>query len=89
MDEQTFRKLINALITLSKDVTELRASELAMSQIISEILPLVDPQVARRLAHYPDYTEAHRQAVLLELEKTNPWLAAQLDADSSMPGGTL
>ena len=89
MDNETLGKLINALITLSKEVNELRASELAMSQIISEILPLLDPAVAHRLAHYPDYAEAHRQEILLELEKTNPWLAAQLDADSPMPGGTL
>jgi len=82
MNDQEYQALLKTLITLSKDICDLRASELAMSQIITEILPLVDPQVAQRLAHYPDYTDAHRQEMLLELEKTNPWLAAHLDADS-------
>jgi len=85
-NDQEYHAFVKTLITLSKDVLELRASELAMSRIITEILPLVDPQVAQRLAHYPDYTDAHREAILLELEKTNPWLAAQLDADSPTIG---
>jgi hypothetical protein len=82
MKDQEYQALIKTLIGLSKDVLDLRASELAMSQIITEILPLIDPQVAQRLAHYPDYADSHRQEILLELEKTNPWLAAHLDADS-------
>ena len=86
VNDQEYQALVKTLITLSKDICELRASELAMSQIITEILPLVDPQVGQRLAHYPHYTEAHRTEILLELEKTNPWLAAHLDDDSSTSG---
>jgi len=83
-DVNALRKLV---LELSKHVCDLRASELAISQIISEILPLIDSRVADRLAHYADYMDTHREAILLELEKSNPWMAAELDADRDILDG--
>jgi len=66
-------------LNLWRWIHELNAGEQAMLKIIVELRPHVSSEVFDVLLKYIDYKAKISQEILLKLEKTNPWLAAELD----------
>jgi hypothetical protein len=60
-------------------IHQLRAGEQAMAKIILELKPHVSLEVYAVLTKYSDYRDEIYQDQLLQLEKSNVWLATQLD----------
>jgi len=72
------RKLI---ITIQKQLGQLRCAEEAMLRVMKEVLPHVSPEVRAALLKYHHHKEDFWSEVLLEHEKNFPRQAAELDAD--------
>jgi hypothetical protein len=67
------------IITLWRQIHGLQAGEEAMAKIMLELEPHVSHEVFTVLLKYFDYKSQASQEILIQFEKTNPWLAAELD----------
>lgn len=78
------KDLLDAVLILLRHVHRLCAAEDAMLKMLEEIRPLAPPEIQAVLKKYESYKRQMSDEVLLELEKTLPWLAAHLDKENPL-----
>lgn len=82
-DESDSREMT---LFLLREIHRLRSGELAMLRIFVEIAPVLSPEIRTALNKYARYQAEASEATLLQLEATQPALAALLDANRPLQG---
>jgi hypothetical protein len=79
MNDEDAKHIKETILNHWRWIHELLAGEQAMLKMIVELKPHVSSEVLDVLLKYHDYKTKISQEMLLNLETTNPWLAAELD----------
>ena len=79
MNDEEAKAYKETILKLWTWIHDLCAGEEAMMKMMLELRPHVSSEVFSVFAKYLDYKQEIFQEMLLKLEKTNPWLAAELD----------
>ena len=87
MNSKEATELRGMIVELMKDISFLRGAELAMKQVIMDLVRenAITPEVAQILARYQTYRDEEVSAAHIHLEAQFPDLAAELDAGRNEP----
>jgi len=85
MDEQELQQLRSVVAMLVRQVSELKASELALTRLLNELCAVVPKDAAAVLAKHEYYREELSQSVLGKLDHAFPGLSRELHAPGAIP----
>jgi hypothetical protein len=85
MHEPELQYLRSVVAMLVRQVSELKASELALTRLLNELCAVVPKEAATVLARHEHYREELSQSVLSKLDGAFPGLTKELHAQGALP----